>query len=218
MSINRFGTVFASAHAGMTAEGDNSVLMQKVAKEHMGLFKPHTLERPHDGVIDPENPHHLMYLLKARENQLHSELHGKLKKAFAYTTVGKKISGFGLNKLGSNLMEKGVFNTWMYEEQDKIQAFAKSYADRLVAEAFLETISENTGKGQEYKDCPIGNVQLFINLFFILYARWRFKIVCFQTKLVSLAICKKRNYYRFLASIFNKRCSLRSQISNFYAF
>ena len=40
LSINRFGTVFASAHAGMTAEGDNSVLMQKVAKEHMGLFKP----------------------------------------------------------------------------------------------------------------------------------------------------------------------------------
>ena len=28
LSINRFGTIFASAHAGMTAEGDNSVLMQ----------------------------------------------------------------------------------------------------------------------------------------------------------------------------------------------
>jgi len=163
LSINRFGTVFASAHAGMTAEGDNSVLMQKVAKEHMGLFKPHTSERPHDGLIDPENPHHLMYLLKARENQLHSELQGKLKKAFAYTTVGKKISGFGLKSFGDNLMEKGVFNTWMYEEQDKIQAFAKSYADRLVAEAFLETISENTGKGDEFKNCPIGPTPLAIN-------------------------------------------------------
>ena len=40
----------------------------------------------------------------------------------------------------------------------------------------------------EYK---IGNVQLFVNLIFILYARWHFKIVCLQTKLASLAICKK---------------------------
>ena len=37
----------------------------------------------------------------------------------------------------------------------------------------------------------IGNVQLFVNLIFILYARWRIKIVCLQTKLASLAICKK---------------------------
>ena len=56
------------------------------------------------------------------------------------------------------------------------------------------------------------------NLMFILYARWRFKIVCLQTKLASLAIRIKSNFYRFLASIFHKRCSLRSQKSNFYGF
>ena len=38
---------------------------------------------------------------------------------------------------------------------------------------------------------PIGNVQLFVNLIFILYARWRIKIVCLQTKLALLAIRKK---------------------------
>ena len=31
----------------------------------------------------------------------------------------------------------------------------------------------------------IGNVQLFVDLNFILYARWRFKSVCLQTKLAS---------------------------------
>ena len=41
--------------------------------------------------------------------------------------------------------------------------------------------------------CPaqaitIGNVQLFVNLIFILYGRWRFKIVCLQIKLASLTI------------------------------
>jgi len=163
LSVNRLGTIFASAHAGMTAEGDNSVLMQKVAKEHMGLFKPHALERPHDGVVDPGNVHHLMYMLKARENQLHSDLSGRLKKAFAYTKIGKQIASLGLKSFGNNLQEKGLFNTWMYEEQDKIQAFAKSYADRLVAEAFFETISESSGKGDEFKGCPVGSTPLSIN-------------------------------------------------------
>ena len=34
----------------------------------------------------------------------------------------------------------------------------------------------------------IGIVQLFVNLIFILYARWRCKIVCLQAKLATLAI------------------------------
>ena len=164
LSINRFGTVFASAHAGMTAEGDNSVLMQKVAKEHMGLFKPHVLERPHDGVIDAQNTHHLMYMLKARENQLFSTLKENLKKAFMYDKAGKMVSNVPLLKsLGGNLQDKGLFNTWMYQEQDTIQAFAKAYADRLVGEAFIETINENTGKGDEFQGCPVGPTPLTTN-------------------------------------------------------
>ena len=39
----------------------------------------------------------------------------------------------------------------------------------------------------------IGNVKLFVNLIFILYARWCYKIVCLQTKLALLAIRKKSN-------------------------
>ena len=30
LSVNRFGAILGFAHAGMTAEGDNRVLMQKV--------------------------------------------------------------------------------------------------------------------------------------------------------------------------------------------
>ena len=40
----------------------------------------------------------------------------------------------------------------------------------------------------------IGNVELFVNLIVILYARWRFKIVYLQAKLASLAIRKKSNF------------------------
>ena len=34
LSVNRFGQILGFAHAGMTAEGDNRVLFQKVAKEY----------------------------------------------------------------------------------------------------------------------------------------------------------------------------------------
>merc|ERR1719228_3207854 len=142
-SASRIGTYFGSAHAGQTAEGDNSVLMQKVAKEHLGLFKQHTLEKPSDGIVDPSNIHHLMYMLKARENHLNSILRAKLGKAILFTKVGKNVSKVW-KSFGNNIEEKGLFNTWMYQEQDIIQAFAKAYADRLVGEACLETISENT--------------------------------------------------------------------------
>jgi acyl-CoA oxidase len=39
LSVNRFGEMIGYAHAGMTAEGDNSVLMQKVAKERLALLQ-----------------------------------------------------------------------------------------------------------------------------------------------------------------------------------
>merc|ERR1719499_267718 len=39
LSVNRLGETITFAHAGMTAEGDNSVLMQKVAKELGARFQ-----------------------------------------------------------------------------------------------------------------------------------------------------------------------------------
>jgi hypothetical protein len=40
----RFGTFLGLAHAAMTAEGDNSVLMQKVAKERLGILAKQPLQ------------------------------------------------------------------------------------------------------------------------------------------------------------------------------
>merc|ERR1712079_727954 len=118
-------------HAGQTAEGDNSVLMQKVAKEHLGLFKPHKDAAP--AILDLENVKHLEYLLKARENLLFTELRKKMASAMVYTKVGKKMPGI-LKPIGDKL-----------QEQDLIQAFAKAYSDRIVCEAFRETIAGQFG-------------------------------------------------------------------------
>ena len=73
----RFGTFLGLAHAAMTAEGDNSVLMQKVAKERLGSLaaNPPKLEKPATRNLKDTN--YLMYLLHARELNLFNEL-GKL--------------------------------------------------------------------------------------------------------------------------------------------
>jgi len=118
LSCNRFGTFLGLAHAAMTAEGDNSVLMQKVAKERLGMLakNPPKLEKPSSTNLKDTN--YLVYLLKARELNLFNELGMKMKKA------GKA----------------GTYESWMFEESDLIQHASKSFADSLIAERFVETL------------------------------------------------------------------------------
>jgi len=118
LSCNRFGTFLGLAHAAMTAEGDNSVLMQKVAKERLGLMakNPPQLTKPANTELNDSE--YLMYLLQSRELNLFNEL-------------GKKMAKAG---------KAGTFNTWMFEESDLIQHAAKSFADRLIADRFLHAL------------------------------------------------------------------------------
>lgn len=155
LSINMFGTHLASAHAGMTAEGDNSVLMQKVAKEHAIRFRPTKLSPP--SALDLKNAQHLHYLLKARENQLFVDLKTKMSMAVIYTKTGKAISPW-LKGLGKKLVDKGIFNTWMYQEQDLIQASAKSFGERLLADTLEEALNKSDS-----------DIQPVLNIIFRLY-------------------------------------------------
>ncbi|KAG0716586.1 Acyl-coenzyme A oxidase 3, peroxisomal [Chionoecetes opilio] len=63
-----FGNFIGLAHAAMTAEGDNSVLMQKVAKERLATFTP--LQEDAGLSPDANNTAFLHDLLKRRENAL----------------------------------------------------------------------------------------------------------------------------------------------------
>ena len=53
--------------------------------------------------------------------------------------------------MSRSLQEKGVYGTWMFEEQDRIQAFARSFGERIVGEAFEEVLAsdEVVGSGNE---------------------------------------------------------------------
>merc|ERR1739838_326136 len=63
LSCNRFGAFIGSAHAAMTAEGDNSVLMQKVVKERMAMYKP---TKPTQHAQDLNDDEYLHWLLEQR--------------------------------------------------------------------------------------------------------------------------------------------------------
>merc|ERR1711997_197929 len=120
LSCNRFGTFLGLAHAAMTAEGDNSVLMQKVAKEHLGVMAKKGFKNP---MVYPDNEQftnndYLMWILNQREVTL-------------FGTLGKKMAAAG---------KEGMFNTWMMEESDVIQGAARSFGDRLIAERFAHTV------------------------------------------------------------------------------
>lgn len=117
LSCNRFGTMIGLAHAAMTAEGDNSVLMQKVCKERLAVFKPHKLKNAEE---DLSSVDYLHDLLCARENNEFIELGGKLKKA------GKS----------------GTFDEWMLRESDLVQSCARRFGERITSERMLVTIGE----------------------------------------------------------------------------
>ncbi|XP_078489499.1 uncharacterized protein LOC100181361 [Ciona intestinalis] len=121
LSCNRFGSYIGSSHASMTAEGDNSVLMQKVAKERLAKFKPRIPEKVAEDLSNDEYLHHL---LDARDMMRFSELAVKLMSA------GRK----------------GLFDTWMLKESDLVQGAAFAFGELLVSDqsqAVLESCDDS---------------------------------------------------------------------------
>lgn len=135
LAVNRLGEGIVGGHAGITAEGDNRVLMQKIAKELLGradksqlakqkilTLLPGFLKRMFQGTGfgSLSKPTFLLSILKARESHLLSEL--------ALRLHSKKKQG------------KSLFEAWMFEESDAIQALSQAYAERVVYETSLEVL------------------------------------------------------------------------------
>uniref|UniRef100_A0A0V0J4W4 Acyl-coenzyme A oxidase n=1 Tax=Schistocephalus solidus TaxID=70667 RepID=A0A0V0J4W4_SCHSO len=132
LSCNRFGVFLGCAHAAMTAEGDNSVLMQKVAKERLAvLMKQEWQGRPPKplapGSIGLEanrlsDNHYLFSIMKMHEQDLFARL--------AHALAAGNATGTPL------------YSSWMFELSDLIQSAARAYGERLCAERFLAAINE----------------------------------------------------------------------------
>jgi len=131
LAVNRLGQVIGFAHAAMTAEGDNRVLMQKVAKELMDRLNagrlpavaaearaPPALAPPAAGVSHPAFLHKLLLRREARTL-------AALQAAMA-------------SKLGAG---EPLFEVWMRQESDAVQAAALAYAERLCFDAFAAAVA-----------------------------------------------------------------------------
>ena len=135
LAANRFGDGIAGMHAGITAEGDNRVIQQKVSKElletadeekalkHVALrAKPMKLQHEANNIPgkDVSSADWQLKLFKARESFLLNELASRL---FMATEKGKPL-----------------FDTWMLAESDNVQALATAWGENVTIEQFDKAI------------------------------------------------------------------------------
>ncbi|KAI9226515.1 MAG: acyl-CoA dehydrogenase/oxidase [Piptocephalis tieghemiana] len=132
LRASRLSGVIGFAHAGMTAEGDNSVLMQKVSKELLAAVTSGEYRLPkvqgHPGSdkgMDLTDLSTLNHLLQAQHVGTTKELAEKM----------------------SKLSQKEVFNVWMYQESELIQRVARSYGEALCMDEMMKREREATSPG-----------------------------------------------------------------------
>ncbi|KAJ3227525.1 hypothetical protein HK099_001676 [Clydaea vesicula] len=124
LTANFLGMSIGFSHAGISAEGDNSVLIQKVAKELMAAVQKGTMSygkgNPWDGGFCLKG---LVGLIFLREQLLLKKL--------AESMQSKMAKG------------ENLFEIWMRQESDTIQALGKSFGERICAQALAEKVNQN---------------------------------------------------------------------------
>lgn len=127
LSVNKFGDYLAIAHAGLTAEGDNRVLMVKICKDMMTNIRKHGFTLPQMSQCpfrqiakadDVTSLRTLLDLLKYRETVLYNQL----------VEGNKKMLQEG----------KSSYNILMRETSDVMQGLAMVYGERQTLEYCIE--------------------------------------------------------------------------------
>ncbi|TNV81297.1 hypothetical protein FGO68_gene5783 [Halteria grandinella] len=130
LACNRFGEYLNLAHAGMTAEGDNRVLMIKVVKDYMGNVGAKKSGLPKMGMCPknqlPKVPNLvdlnvLLDLLKFREITLFKSL---------VATLDQRCKVEKANQ----------FEVLQYEVSDNVQSLAQAYGERQALEFCLDQL------------------------------------------------------------------------------
>jgi len=132
LSVNRLGQVIGFSHAGITAEGDNRVLFQKVTKELLGFLQSGKKKLPTNpgknfsasGSALLLASHYQKHLFAQREAVYLVELARRMEKKM---------------KAGA-----GLFQVWMMEESDLVQSVAMAYIEHLVFDQLQNVISQNS--------------------------------------------------------------------------
>jgi acyl-CoA oxidase len=129
LRASRLSNTIGFAHAGITAEGDNSVLMQKVAKELLAGVEAGKVVLPKGQVLSNANDINAL---------------AELIRAFSYTALTDLQKS-----LAAKLRKKQLFDLWMHEESVAIQRAAAAYGERLCMDEFVDQINAASGPTRE---------------------------------------------------------------------
>eukprot|EP01114_Cavostelium_apophysatum_P013648 TRINITY_DN3351_c0_g1_i2.p1 TRINITY_DN3351_c0_g1~~TRINITY_DN3351_c0_g1_i2.p1 ORF type:complete len:614 (+),score=158.87 TRINITY_DN3351_c0_g1_i2:99-1940(+) len=128
LSCNRLGPHIQFSHAGMTAEGDNSVLMQKVSKELLAAFQNKSMKFPEvnpsnsSNLKTPTTPEEIYNVLVVRERHLMNTLAKALEEGMS--------------------QGRTIYQVWMQEQSDVIQGLARAFGERIVFNHFMEVVAK----------------------------------------------------------------------------
>jgi acyl-CoA oxidase len=126
LAVNRLGEGIAFAHSGITAEGDNRVLMQKVCKEIVAMAMKNKFQLPK------------MTMCPVRQmNKL--ENISDLETIFNFVAYREIMAMKTLQKATMDKMKEGkdFYDVWMKEDNDLVQSLATAYGERKVLEFSL---------------------------------------------------------------------------------
>jgi len=125
LSANRFGEALAGAHAGITAEGDNKVISQKVAKELL-----ETVDKKEVGYHLVKKNSMLYFNPFININNL-DQLQDLFESRYKYVKFDLALN------MGKS---KDIFDTWMMHQSDNIQNLSKTYSEFEVIRQFNQQI------------------------------------------------------------------------------
>jgi len=136
LAANRFGEAIVGAHAGITAEGDNRVIMQKVAKELLARADKSAVAR------------HIAfsYLPSAAQRSWNHHRSGAVVDRAWLTELFAWRERYRTNDLAAALRsrtqseKKSLFEAWMLNESDRIQAMAMAFAEAVALQSFAKAI------------------------------------------------------------------------------
>lgn len=134
LAVNRLSSAIWASDSVLTAEGDNAVLMIKVATDLLqgsmnGKYTPPELSmcpvRQLPNVKDFDTLNLLIEVLRARE-------------VFSFKALSTKIQ---------KSVEAGVtlFDAISHHESERIQHLSRAFGERILGEQFIEAISRNPG-------------------------------------------------------------------------
>ena len=165
LACNRFGEGLMGAHAGTTVEGDNKVLMQKVAKE----------------LLDESN---IKNLLKDASSSYMKTLPFTGEDA-SYLSAFKRrfqrlLSTLAMKMQLAKVKKKSIFDEWMLEQSDLVQDTALAFGDMILAEQFHKAV-------QHTKDQKLKNLfRLYATSTLLEHGVW-----CLQEGIYSTGFSKK---------------------------